>query len=95
MLPLPSSAVSLSRQLASVLKQLIPVVKTYLSPRGFKSLFTRASADPGRERYRRASMTGHHVVHRKSSVHADGLRLCAAYRWLSRCGEIRRLADHQ
>ena len=41
---------SLPRRLASVLKMA-------LSPRKLKVLFTRASADPGRERYRRAAMT--------------------------------------
>lgn len=38
-------------------RQLAPVLKAYLSPRGLKTLFTRSSADPGRERYRRAGMT--------------------------------------
>jgi O-antigen/teichoic acid export membrane protein len=47
---LRSSAMGVPRQLA-------PVLKTYLSPQGLKTLFTRASADPGRERYRRAGMT--------------------------------------
>jgi O-antigen/teichoic acid export membrane protein len=32
-------------------------VKTYSNPQAFKSLFTRSSADRGRERYRRAGMT--------------------------------------
>jgi O-antigen/teichoic acid export membrane protein len=47
----------LPRQLAPVLRQLIPVLKSYLSPQRMKVLFTRPSADPGRERYRRAGMT--------------------------------------
>jgi O-antigen/teichoic acid export membrane protein len=50
MLSLRSFAMSLLRQLA-------PVLKTYSSPQGLKTLFTRSSADPGRERYRRAGMT--------------------------------------
>jgi O-antigen/teichoic acid export membrane protein len=47
---LPFSAMRLPRRLA-------PVLKTYLSPQALKTLFTRSSADPGRERYRRAGMT--------------------------------------
>src|ERR1700730_15205875 len=47
---LPFSAMRLPRRLA-------PVRKTYLSPQALKTLFTRSSADPGRERYRRAGMT--------------------------------------
>jgi O-antigen/teichoic acid export membrane protein len=47
---LRSSSMSLSRQLA-------PVLKTYLRPQGLKTLFTRPSVDPGHERYRRAGMT--------------------------------------
>jgi O-antigen/teichoic acid export membrane protein len=50
MLSLGSSATGLPRQL-------VPVVKRYLSPQRLKTLFTRSSADPGRERYRRAGMT--------------------------------------
>ena len=50
MAPLPLSVMGLSRQL-------VPVLKKYLSPQGLKTLFTRSSADPGRERYRRAGMT--------------------------------------
>jgi O-antigen/teichoic acid export membrane protein len=50
MLSLRPSAMALPRQLASVLK-------AYLSPQRLKTLFTRSSADPGRERYRRAGMT--------------------------------------
>jgi O-antigen/teichoic acid export membrane protein len=38
-------------------RQLVPVLKRYLSPRGLKTLVTRSSADPGRERYRRAGVT--------------------------------------
>jgi O-antigen/teichoic acid export membrane protein len=49
-LSLPFSVMGIPRQLALVLK-------TYLSPQGLKTLFTRSSADPGRERYRRAGMT--------------------------------------
>ena len=45
-----SSATGLARQF-------VPVLKLYLSPQGLKALFTRASADPGRERYRRVGMT--------------------------------------
>jgi O-antigen/teichoic acid export membrane protein len=45
-----SSAICLLRQFASVFK-------TSLSPQGLRTLFIRSSADPGRERYRRASMT--------------------------------------
>lgn len=47
---LRSSGMGLSRQLA-------PVLKTYLRPQELKALFIRSSADPGRERYRRAGMT--------------------------------------
>src|SRR5712671_3319039 len=47
---LPFSAMRLPRQLA-------PVLRTYLSPQALKALFTRSSADPGRERYRRAGLT--------------------------------------
>src|SRR5712671_7611279 len=50
MLSLRSSAMALPRRLA-------PVLKTYLNPQGLKTLFTRSSVDPGRERYRRAGMT--------------------------------------
>src|SRR6267142_4411311 len=50
MLSLRSSAMALPRRLA-------PVLKIYLNPQGLKTLFTRSSADPGRERYRRAGMT--------------------------------------
>jgi O-antigen/teichoic acid export membrane protein len=50
MLSLRSSAMDLPRQLALVLK-------TFLSPQGLKALFIRSSADPGRERYRRAGLT--------------------------------------
>src|SRR5580704_15679010 len=46
----PFSAMGLARQL-------VPVLKRYLSPRGLKTLVTRSSADPGRERYRRAGVT--------------------------------------
>lgn len=45
-----SSATRLLRQFASVFK-------TSLNPQGLRTLFVRSSADPGRERYRRASMT--------------------------------------
>jgi O-antigen/teichoic acid export membrane protein len=38
-------------------RQLASVLKAYLSPQRIKPLFTRSSADPGRERYRRAGMT--------------------------------------
>jgi O-antigen/teichoic acid export membrane protein len=37
-------------------RQLVPFLKTYLNPQGLKALFTRSSADSGRERYRRAGM---------------------------------------
>ena len=47
---LRSSAMGVPRQLA-------PVLKTYLSPQGLRTLITRSSADPGRERYRRAGLT--------------------------------------
>src|SRR5215471_17509807 len=47
---LRSSAIDLTRQLA-------PVLKTRLSPQGLRALLTRSSADPGRERYRRAGLT--------------------------------------
>jgi hypothetical protein len=57
MLSARSLAMGLPRQLAPVLGQLIPVLKTYLSPKGLRALFTRSSADPGRERYRRAGLT--------------------------------------
>src|SRR6266404_776308 len=50
MLSLRSSAMALPRRLA-------PVLKIYLNPQGLKTLFTRSSADPGHERYRRAGMT--------------------------------------
>ena len=50
MLSLRSFAMNLLRQLA-------PVLKTDLSPHGLKTLFTRSSADAGRERYRRAGLT--------------------------------------
>ena len=50
MLSLRSSAMALPRRLA-------PVLKIYLNPQGLKTLFTRSSVDPGRERYRRAGMT--------------------------------------
>jgi O-antigen/teichoic acid export membrane protein len=36
--------------------RLVPILKTYLQPQLLKALFTRPSADPGRERYRRAGM---------------------------------------
>src|SRR6516162_4902938 len=49
MASLRSSSMGLSRRLASV--------NIYLSPRRLWAPFTRASADPGRERYRRASIT--------------------------------------
>lgn len=38
-------------------RQLAPVLTTSLSLAGLKGLFTRSSADPGRERYRRAGVT--------------------------------------
>ncbi len=38
-------------------RQLAPLLGTYLSPQVLKALFTRSSADPGRERYRRAGLT--------------------------------------
>ena len=40
-----------------LLRRVALVLKTLLSPQGLKVLFTRSSADPGRERYRRAGMT--------------------------------------
>jgi O-antigen/teichoic acid export membrane protein len=57
MLSLRSFAMGPLRQFAPVLRQLAPVLKTYLSPKGLKALFTRSNADPGRERYRRAGLT--------------------------------------
>ena len=63
----------LARQIAPVLKQLAPVLKTYLSPEGLKRLFTRSSADPGRERYRRAGMTA------STSYIAKGLTLLMGF----------------
>jgi O-antigen/teichoic acid export membrane protein len=57
MLSARSLAMGLPRQLAPVLEQLIPVLKTYLSPKGLRALSTRSSADPGHERYRRAGLT--------------------------------------
>jgi O-antigen/teichoic acid export membrane protein len=57
MLSLRSFAMGLPRQLVPVPRQLAQVLKTYLSPEGLKALFTRSSADPGRERYRRAGLT--------------------------------------
>src|SRR5216683_1965978 len=71
--PLRSSAMDLARQIAPVLKQLAPVLKTYLSPEGLKRLFTRSSADPGRERYRRAGMTA------STSYIAKGLTLLMGF----------------
>jgi O-antigen/teichoic acid export membrane protein len=71
--PLRSSAMDLARQIAPVLKQLAPVLKTYLSPEGVKRLFTRSSADPGRERYRRAGMTA------STSYIAKGLTLLMGF----------------
>ena len=47
---LPFSGMRLFRQHA-------PVLKTYLRLAALKALFTQSSADPGRERYRRAGMT--------------------------------------
>src|SRR6266550_2074826 len=38
-------------------RHLAPALKKCLSPQGVKALFTRSSADVGRERYRRAGMT--------------------------------------
>jgi hypothetical protein len=71
--PLRSSAMDLARQIAPVLKQLAPVLKTYLSAEGVKRLFTRSSADPGRERYRRAGMTA------STSYIAKGLTLLMGF----------------
>jgi O-antigen/teichoic acid export membrane protein len=51
-----SFATGLPRQLVPVLRQLVQVLKTYLSLEVLKALFTRSSA-PGRERYRRAGLT--------------------------------------
>src|SRR5882672_8763280 len=61
-----SSAMGLPRQLA-------PILKTYLSPQGLKTLFTRASANPSRERYRRAGMTA------STSYIAKGLTLLVGF----------------
>src|SRR6266852_9311891 len=63
---LPFSAMRLPRQLA-------PVLRTYLSPQALKALFTRSSADPGRERYRRAGMTA------STSYMAKGLTLLMGF----------------
>src|SRR5437588_2916050 len=66
MLPLRSSAMGLPRQL-------VPVLKTYLSLQGLKTLFTRSSVDPGRERYRRAGLTA------STSYIAKGLTLVMGF----------------
>jgi O-antigen/teichoic acid export membrane protein len=50
MLSLRSSVMGLPRKFA-------PVIKTCLSRQGLRALLTRSSADAGRERYRRASLT--------------------------------------
>jgi O-antigen/teichoic acid export membrane protein len=63
---LPSSAMTSPRQIASVLK-------AYLSPQRLKTLFTRSSADQGRERYRRAGMTA------STSYIAKGLTLLMGF----------------
>jgi hypothetical protein len=73
MLSLRPFAISLPPQLAPVLRQLAPALKTYLSPEGLKTLFTRSSADPGRERYRRAGMTA------STSYMAKGLTLLMGF----------------
>ena len=83
---LPFSAMGLPRQLA-------PVLKTFLSPPGLKTPFTQSSADPGRERYRRAGMTA------ATSYIARGYEVRrifrAASRWLRRpephCTALRNL----
>ena len=54
-------------------RQLAPVLKTNLSPEGLKRLFTRSSADPGRERYRRAGVTA------STSYIAKGLTLLMGF----------------
>ena len=54
-------------------RQLVPVLKRYLSPRGLKTLFTRSSAEPGRERYRRAGLTA------STSYIAKGLTLLMSF----------------
>src|SRR5215831_2983131 len=54
-------------------RRLVPVVKNGLSPQGLKALFTRSSADPGRERYRRAGMTAF------TSYIAKGLALLISF----------------
>jgi hypothetical protein len=63
----------LARQIAPVLKQLAPVLKTYLSPEGVKGLFTQSSANRGRERYRRAGVTA------STSYIAKGLTLLMGF----------------
>ena len=73
MLSLRPFTMSLPPQLAPLLRQLAPVLKTYLSPEGLKTLFTRSSADPGRERYRRAGMTA------STSYMAKGLTLVMGF----------------
>jgi O-antigen/teichoic acid export membrane protein len=73
MLFLRPFTMSLLPQLAPVLRQLAPVLKTYLSLEGLKTLFTRSSADPGRERYRRAGMTA------STSYMAKGLTLLMGF----------------
>lgn len=56
-----SSARAARKQIYSsairLLQELAPVLKTFLSLQGLKTLFVQLSADPGRERYRRAGMT--------------------------------------
>jgi O-antigen/teichoic acid export membrane protein len=54
-------------------RRLVPVLKTYVSPRGLMTLFTRSSADPGRERYRRAGMTA------STSYIAKALTMCMGF----------------
>src|SRR5215813_758642 len=47
---------SLRPSLIGLPRQLVPFLITYLNPQGLTALFTRSSADSGRERYRRAGM---------------------------------------
>jgi O-antigen/teichoic acid export membrane protein len=64
---------TLSFYAIGLLRQLDPVLKTSLSPQGLKTLFIRSSADPGRERYRRAGMTA------STSYLAKGLTILMSF----------------
>ncbi len=64
---------SLRSSAMGVLRQLVPILKTLLNPQGLKRLLTRSSADPGRERYRRAGMTA------STSYIAKGLTMLMSF----------------